>query len=99
MALLWLQRNQKEKKNGRPSKRKPNYSSKNNSNLLIISLMRHPNVIQVRKEFEQILIIQYLGIYVDSEGQKYIITDYMNRGGLIDVLRASEIALKHKYSM
>jgi len=37
--------------------------------------LKHPN------------LIQFLGIFIDSNGDKYIITDYMNQGSLLDVLK------------
>lgn len=49
--------------------------------------MKHPNV------------IQYLGIFIDEEGSKYIITDYMNKGSLIDVLKKENLSYEQKLNM
>lgn len=51
------------------------------------SHMSHPNV------------IQYLGIYTDPKGNKFIITDYMNKGSLLDVLQKENLNLKQKTDM
>jgi len=35
-------------------------------------------------------LIQFLGIYIDLNGETYIITDYMNQGSLLDVLKRED---------
>lgn len=40
--------------------------------------MRHPN------------ILPCLGMYADSAGRKYMITEYMNKGSLLDFLRHND---------
>lgn len=48
--------------------------------------MRHPNV------------ITYMGTFFDK-GNTYIVTDYMNKGSLLEFLETAQITLEQKYDM
>lgn len=55
--------------------------------LFILSSMRHPNVLTC------------LGIYTDAQDEKYIITEYMNQGSLISLLRQNQLTNEQKLDM